>query len=357
MSSSPHHWFVQTDFGALLGPMPDDALAEMARTGALLIRDQVREGTNGEWRLAGEVPGLFDEQTPALGLLSSTLEDLFAPETAAPKESVGSRNAHRQTPDKAASNSVASQSTGLDFETDGPLIAPPTAMEPAAVEQEFSFDFDATPVEPSIPIVAAPLESRPVQESLVPPSLKVAAKTEPAFATDIVLSSEPSKLQEPDLEPPASSTRRAQTVPPPRWQPPKKTSVRRSILGTQVWLSGSISVVGVLVLVTVWWFWPRQRNDIFQSYVAIYKEIQQRRKNARNQTDWNEFASRAKSQLDDTVPWLEERAKPGDREKSLLLYAGRDLQELIALPPGSPSLHQKRLDAFFEQLQTMYATK
>ena len=27
MSSSPQHWFVQTDFGALLGPMLDDALA------------------------------------------------------------------------------------------------------------------------------------------------------------------------------------------------------------------------------------------------------------------------------------------------------------------------------------------
>lgn len=80
MASSPHHWFVQTDFGALLGPMPDDALAEMARTGALLDRDRVREGSDGEWRLASEVPGLFDEQTPSLGLLSSTLEDMFAPE-------------------------------------------------------------------------------------------------------------------------------------------------------------------------------------------------------------------------------------------------------------------------------------
>ena len=91
MTSSPHHWFVQTDFGALLGPMPRDALAEMARTGALLVRDQVREGTNGEWRLASDVPGLFDEQTPSLSLLSSTLEDLFAPETS-PPESVVSRS-------------------------------------------------------------------------------------------------------------------------------------------------------------------------------------------------------------------------------------------------------------------------
>lgn len=101
MSSSVNHWFVQTDFGALLGPMPRDALAEMARTGALLVRDQVREGTDGKWRLASEVPGLFDEQTPSLGLMSSTLEDLFASETSAPRGSTPSMNPVRQTPRKA----------------------------------------------------------------------------------------------------------------------------------------------------------------------------------------------------------------------------------------------------------------
>ena len=61
MSSSPNQWYVQTDFGALLGPMPADALSELARTGALLHRDQVREGSDGVWQLASDLPGLFDE--------------------------------------------------------------------------------------------------------------------------------------------------------------------------------------------------------------------------------------------------------------------------------------------------------
>ncbi|GDY09351.1 hypothetical protein LBMAG52_28370 [Planctomycetia bacterium] len=42
---------------------------------------------------------------------------------------------------------------------------------------------------------------------------------------------------------------------------------------------------------------------------------------------------------------------------ALLLYAGRDLQELLELPRTSKSPHQKRLDAFFEQLQEMYGSK
>lgn len=58
--------------------MPADALAEMARTGTPLERDQMREGSEGEWRPASKVAGLFDEQTPSLGLQSSTLEDLLA---------------------------------------------------------------------------------------------------------------------------------------------------------------------------------------------------------------------------------------------------------------------------------------
>ena len=43
MSSSPNQWYVQTDFGALLR------------------RDQVREGPDGAWRMASDWPSLFEE--------------------------------------------------------------------------------------------------------------------------------------------------------------------------------------------------------------------------------------------------------------------------------------------------------
>src|SRR5690554_5511968 len=71
MSSSPNQWFVQTDFGALLGPMETAVLTEMARTGALLPKDQVREGPEGAWRSAQELAGLFD----------GTAKPLFEPDT------------------------------------------------------------------------------------------------------------------------------------------------------------------------------------------------------------------------------------------------------------------------------------
>lgn len=57
--ASAKTWFVQTGFGTVLGPMPDDALQEMIRTGALVRSDQVREGVDNAWCSAAEIPGLF----------------------------------------------------------------------------------------------------------------------------------------------------------------------------------------------------------------------------------------------------------------------------------------------------------
>ncbi len=325
MSSSPHHWFVQTDFGALLGPMPRDALAELARTGALLIRDQVREGTDGEWRPANEVPGLFDEQTPSLGLMSSTLEDLFAPETAAPRESAASRNAGRRVPTKAKESPAVQDAKELEFEVDTPLIAPPKAAEPPAIAPKLEFEINVPVIAPAAVITPPPIaeQSRPIQEPTPQPSPSWEAPVAPA----------------------------------PRWQPAVARSRPKSQLGMRTWMTGAIAATVLLAIMTAWWFWPRQRTDIYASYVAIYKELQQQSEGTQDQARWAEFVTRAKKQLDQTVPWLEERAQPGDREKSLLLYVGRDLQEMLEQPPGTPGPHQKRLNAFFEQLSEMYGSK
>ncbi len=334
MSSFPHHWFVQTDFGALLGPMPHDALAEMARTGALLVRDQVREGIDGEWRLASEVPGLFDEQTPSLGLLSSTLEDLFAPETSAPQESPASRNANRRTLTKHEETRPASESQEREFEIDIPLIVP-------------------TPVAASSPFV----ESVPVQEPISSPTSKTPTRRESELVNDLIPPAAPPNIRESEPILPAPSGWQARVTPAPRWKPTATRSLRSWQIDKQAMLKGAIAVVVLVVLVGAWWFWPRQRPDIYKNYVAIYQELQQRRDIAEDHANWTEFVTRAKTQLAATVPWLEEKAKSGDREKSLLLYAGRDLQELLELPRTSKNPHQTRLDAFFEKLQKMYGSK
>lgn len=356
MTSSPHHWFVQTDFGALLGPMPDDTLAEMARTGALIARDRVREGTDGEWRLASEVPGLFDEQTPSLGLLSSTLEDLFAPETSAPRESAASRNANRRSLAKPGKTPPAPESQELDFEIDSPMIAPPAVVEPPPVAHELEFEIDvpliASPPSAAVsPFVARP----PVQVTIPTPTLATQPESEPVKV--LAPPAEPPAIREPESILPAPSGWQARVTPAPRWQPTATRSHRGLQFDKQTWLVGAIAAAVLIVLVGGWWFWPRQRPDIYKNYVAIYQELQQRRDTTEDYDRWTEFVTRSKTQLAETVPWLEAKAKPGDREKSLLLYAGRDLQELLELPRTSKSPHQKRLDAFFEQLQEMYGSK
>ena len=310
MSSSPNQWYVQTDFGALLGPMPVDALAEMARTGALLRRDLLREGSDGVWKSASAWPSLFDETAPPP-------EPVRHPESSLPHESFKIASSARllddlMNPEKSEDSQRPTKTTvkrakEMDFEVDAPLLAPAPTLE---------------------------VSTQQVQP--IPP----AAPSEP------VLDSEPPKIDRTrGWDPPTPVPIRH--FPTARSRSPKPRLWKRSLP-----LAAAVAVV--LLFVTAWWVWPRQRPDIYSQFVAIYKELQQRRENAQDQSAWDEFASRANAQLNDVIPWLEDRAKPGDREKSLLLYAGRDLQALLEQPRDSKQTDPKRLNAFFEQLQEMY---
>ena len=347
MTSSPHHWFVQTDFGALLGPMPDETLAEMARTGALLFRDRVRQGTDGEWRPASEVPGLFDEMTPQLGLMSSQLEDLFAPQDAPSRESAATKRSIRRDESKTTEGPAAPPPNEFEFEIDTPLIAPP----PLVVDTESGPRVDRVNVAASHPRGRGKGDdSKSVAPTVAPPS-------EPARvdASVSILPQPNISESEPVHSSPAGWQARASSS--PRWQPTKKRITRWPNFDKQTWLMGAISGGVFFAFLAAWWLWPRQRPDVYANYVAIYKELQQRRADSKDQAGWSEFSTRAKSQLDATLPWLEQRAKPGDREKSLLLYAGRDLQDLLEHPRDSSSPHEKRLTVFFDQLQEIYGTK
>ena len=364
MSSSQQHWFVQTDFGALLGPMPDDALAEMARTGALLIRDRVREGTDGEWRPAGEVPGLFDEATPQLGLMSSQLEDLFAPQATPTREPAADRRIHRHPESMREDRSPVLLSPEFEFEIDTPLITPPAASPAPIVNQvDLNFDFDVPLMIPA-PVVTPP--------KVIPPALIVSRDVSlPTFSPSPVVADprEPPRLNPPapvlesrtinEMEPVHSTPTGWQTRPSSatRWRPATKSGIRWSNLDRQTWLIGAIAAGVFVAFVALWWLWPRQRPDLYASYVAIYKELQERKDGAPDQAGWSDFTSRARSQLDATIPWLEERAKPGNREKSLLLYVGRDLQNLLDRPRIATNPHQERLAVFFDQLQEIYGSK
>lgn len=58
--SASQLWYVQTTFGTVLGPLSDDTLNEMARSGDLVSNDLVRQSENDEWTLVAELPGLMN---------------------------------------------------------------------------------------------------------------------------------------------------------------------------------------------------------------------------------------------------------------------------------------------------------
>jgi len=93
---------------------------------------------------------------------------------------------------------------------------------------------------------------------------------------------------------------------------------------------------------------------IYAEYSAIYSELQDRRNNPADSTGWMSFAEQARAQIDEYNVWVEESAEPGDREKNLLLEAGRDMQELLSAAPDAESPHEERLDGFFRQLSEIY---
>lgn len=334
MSSSSNQWSVQTDFGALLGPMPADALSELARTGALLRRDQVREGSDGTWRLASDWPGLFDEAAQP-HRQPDTLQ-----EPAAPRESFKITSSARLLDDllksekdddsRRPAKTAAKPTEELDFEVDVPLLAP------AAV--------NVTVAKPPT-VIASQFQTRPTPVVTPQPQrVEVAAPVPPPVP--VLVAEPPPTDRTTGWEPP---------VPVRRFPTARAFSSKRSLWKRL--LPVAVPTAVVLVLVTVWSVWPRQRPDIYTRYVAIYKELQERRDRAQDQAGWNEFTKRADAQLEEVLPWLEDNAKPGDREKSLLLYAGRDLQDLLDQPRDSQAIHQKRLNVFFEQLQGLYGSR
>lgn len=366
MGSSSHHWYVETDFGALLGPMPDDALAEMARTGALLVHDRVRNGIDGEWRPANDVPGLFDEQTPSLGLLSSTLEDMFAPQMQilSPREFAPTKRAPSLRPAPNETESSSAETRELAFETDAPLIVPSAVTSPVPEVSELEFELDVPMLAPKEGSGPSPAIEPPMlqEKTLIPeaaPSPSPAKSAVPASEhvepTDLV--SELLSHRETEVALPAPVGWQSSSSPLTGWQPTIRRSPRRLRIDKQIGVLGAIVAAVLLLLVTAWSLWPSQRRDLFENYTAIYKELQQRREDNQDFAGWTEFVARATTQLDESLPWLEARSVPGDREKSLLLYAGRDLREFVNLPRTARNPHQQRLDVFFQQLQELYNSK
>ncbi len=318
MSASSNHWYVQTDFGTLLGPMPEDALFEMARTGALLGRDRVRKGSDGEWHPAESILGLFDASN---AMTSNKKFSSTPPSTSTFADMFNARLDRR-----------SSQPTTLEASTPSKPDATADSADVAVAEK-------VKIVEPFVEADASPLAAAVVSEVAQPtperphPHDPVASAPVLAPASTVPQTSTPRTILR------MASMPRLQGVNPRRG--------RR-------WVKVSAVIVLPLLLLAAWWLWPSQRRDLSTNYVAIFHEWEQRRENIQDKTGWSEFVGRSKAQLDQSIPWLEQNAVPGRLDLSLMLYVGRDLQEALNQPQSSKSAHQERLNYFVEQLQEKY---
>ena len=339
--------------------MPDDALSEMVRTGALLPNDLVRHGPSDDWQPASAVPGLFaelanqmtedvpsiedapvlDEDVPVLD------EDAPADEQIAPPVSVDGTFTLRRpespsrekriSPDGRTGFAKSAVPPRKPISKDDPPVSR-TAREPASPK----------PVSPAMPIVAADAETsspqftaqddlianwkahrRPTREqlALTPLSEEIedasdASVLEPvpdliadAPASEVVdqtseagpMMRRPSLLSMIKPRPPAPETFSEKCQ---RW--------KRSL---PTW---PVAAVLVVVLLAAWWYWPPSQQGHKHRFLTIWTELQRRRTDFKDKAGFERFVTNAQIEVNELVPWLEKHASAKDREKQLLLYIG-----------------------------------
>jgi len=384
--------------------MPHDDLIELAQTGQLLDSDEVRQGPDGDWSAVRDRPGLLDCLTPVSPAeipddepqpsdsggstpVAAISEDaavaqesaLSSPQphaipvaqSLAEFEVVAGQSSQTCEIPESSGTDVAS-SDELDFELNLPEPSPADAADsvsnPEAAKRttepkpipdqtnELDFELNLPPQPP-----AAPAETAGPASFTNPPPLPPRAN--PRASSFEIEPPEHQEAPSPDdmpappiasvlPHPPSTAGGAEQTAAvdlddsePATWRRVTWPRVPRFV---------SLAGAAAFILCLVWWLLPGPERDIYADYVAIYQELQDRQSTPDGQTGWSEFADQSRARIDETNPWLEETAQPGDRAKNLLLYIGRDLQQMLEKSPDTASTHQRRLDGFFAQLAEIY---
>ena len=365
MSESSFEWYVQMAGGVVLGPMPREDLDELAQSGGLLPDDLVRQDEFVNWQKASDVPGLLKVEGGNSLLLDGPLElDVPPPPvsepTAAPslpaeprelsaaqeqRKAARRKKAARKRPRKSSqrrsdgqrSQQPASQSSDQsDWLADAPAYDGDEASEYEELhadlsrlmeEDEQGFDDGE---EDSSPYALKTDDHRTDDDPV--PLVRVGKKS-------------PGK--------PASSAARVQPA--------------KDIAG-QIWsaLPRSLRRKAIFAVVGFVAFWifkltapsllPGNDSYIYESVASIHAKILAFEDGTADASEWNEFTQWAGDELEESRPWLEDNAVPGERGRSLLLYVTRDLQEMLQSPPGSDRPHLQRVNGFFEQLEEIYAS-
>jgi len=374
--SSAKSWFVQTEFGATFGPMPDDALLEMVRTGALLKTDQVRAGREGQWRLASEFPGLFDAVTASpTSTENSPSNNLAEIPSMVPASSPSNPpTIHLIPPTQPAHPDppLIAMETPATVATSQPQIVTETAADsrdvaPMALPRIEELSANAPPENHLI----AAWKSQRSQSKVELGVDSLAAELGQAESGDDLAPELPADLLDDEVVP--ASTTAANKSPSSRPVANRRAFLdqiagledgpRRPIeTSQQKWdrwrrslPTWPIVLAITLVLFTTWAYWPRSQRGIYDRYVAIWQEWKTRRTDFKDKEGWDQFLKHTQAELDDMVPWLEKHARSSDREKLLLLWIGRDcFQRMLRQPRQMDSPEEKQLQFLLLSMRDFY---
>ena len=402
MSTPSNQWYVEMSAGITLGPMPFDAVVELAETSAIMRDDRIREESSKEWKSAHEMSGLFSGGPSVTSDSGAVSLAGFEVADTSPEKTKSEKATHHSAADVPAADVEATEGVvrldGFEVllgETATPsrnAVEPGFTLHNAAANLETAA-FNPAPVEkaepvstkqpepqavsmpepdvavasdeipeldvPAVPAINKPKRSVPESPPFDPgdtspavaenrPSEPDSRKVKPLLDLAALVNAGVEEGAPPERPPAAAMAPSVQTPIQP-WRPPVKVS--RQLMFRVGY--AAMALVGVYCL--TWLLTPNIETATYDQYAAMYLEYQILTESP-DSGSWSEFATRAKAELDESLPDLEAAAVPGERRKSLLLYAGRDLRTALELTPGTVNPHAERLAGFFEQLNELHAS-
>ena len=374
MTDACDQWYVELSLGPVLGPMSREDLEALAHSRGVLASDRIRQGNSESWQTAREIRGLFPDDrhppdsTPASRLTADNHNRRARDREQQPEPVPHTPDKNTEPPVTRPAGQPQETESGEEPEaTDLDVQCPPAVGDTAGLCQS---DFALNTLEPETP--TTPLSGQPeTVEQEFEPSLNGGNES----SGDDSSGDEKSHRTSPD---PALSTG------PPAWNatidadfpvvpavsyPPQSTGPstpyrnsaashpalqpRRRPLRLAACLLLILTITAAALFSAVTGLRSYRESDIYDRLSGIYEEWR-RHNNSEATAPWPEFVAQSRAEIADTLPWLEENAEPGNRNHSLLLFACRDLQDVLDHPPGTAATHARRLHGFFEQLAEIY---
>lgn len=303
--SDAQSWYIQTTFGLILGPMPEDCLRQMALSGELSRDDLIRRDAASEWVPASDLPSLFDANRVGANAVVAALSSPTQESTL-----------------RSLAMSAA------------PVIATPlpASSNPIDIVTQDAAESQTRPDEVSVAETRSELPTIPESAIPLPSTTDVGnGSVESSWNGTRPLSRRPSL---------ATGTR------------PKVDARAAKPLPIRNW-----AIATLLVFVAAWWFWPRPDRRLCDRLQAIRSElIERKRKSSTTDIhDLKKFTTQAIAELDARMPALETKAKTGHQESLYLLLASRDcLKPMLANATETQKALEENLDYFLWALKNYY---